>query len=294
MKKGILAIACFLLLLAGSVLILYPTVQEKKASQNQEKIVTEIQKKRVEKKEEGEERYDLLYRDMQEYNREIYENRQKDLKDAWSYQQPVFTLEEYGVVDEAVGYLTIEAMDLCIPLYLGAVEENLSRGAAVLGQTSMPVGGMDSNCVIAAHRGWKGIPMFVEIENLKPGDPVVLDNLWETLNYEVKEIRVIRPDETDAVKIQPGRDLLTLITCHPYRNNYQRYVVYCERKGSSQTEEKVEETDGEQEVQIRYSQEEIRQEQQLNQIGILILAAAWLLFFLFLVKACLRSRRKRS
>src|SRR5699024_8053063 len=103
----------------------------------------------------------------------------------WNFQQPVFRLSDYDTSGDAVGYLSIEAMDLELPLYLGASDENLDKGAAVLGQTSMPIGGTNSNCVIAAHRGWKGIPMFRDIELLQPGDKVILTNLWETLEYQV-------------------------------------------------------------------------------------------------------------
>lgn len=40
---------------------------------------------------------------------------------------------------------------------------------------------------------------------------------------------VITPTDTKSVSVQPGRDLLTLFTCHPYGANYQRYLVICER-----------------------------------------------------------------
>lgn len=127
-----------------------------------------------------------------------------------------------------MGYVTIPAIDEELPLYLGADEENLSKGAAVLAKTSMPVGGTNTNCVIAAHRGYGGVAMFRDIEELSVGDKVYVTNLWETLTYEVVRIIVIRPDDLDAVKIVEGEDMVTLVTCHPYPHNYQRYVVYCQ------------------------------------------------------------------
>ena len=128
-----------------------------------------------------------------------------------------------------IGYISIEAMGEQLPLYIGANEENMKQGAVVMGQTSMPIGGTGTNCVIAAHRGYRGIPMFQYIEVLKPGDKVEISNLWETLEYQVVKSIVISPDDIEAVKIVPGADMLTLITCHPYTKNYQRYVVYCTR-----------------------------------------------------------------
>lgn len=38
------------------------------------------------------------------------------------------------------------------------------------------------------------------------------------------------------MKIIPDEELLTLITCHPYTKNYQRYVVYCRRTGIAETD----------------------------------------------------------
>ena len=49
--------------------------------------------------------------------------------------------------------------------------------------------------------------------------------------YTVVDIQIIQPHEAEKIKIQPGRDLLTLITCHPYASGgRQRLVVYCERR----------------------------------------------------------------
>lgn len=59
-------------------------------------------------------------------------------------------------------------------------------------------------------------------------------NLWETLTYRVCEIKIIDPHDVTEILIQPGRELLTLLTCHPYASGgKQRYVVYCERVESS-------------------------------------------------------------
>lgn len=128
-------------------------------------------------------------------------------------------------------------MDVLLPLYLRASAENLAAGAAVLSQTSLPIGGISSNCVIAGHRGYAGMAYFREIESLKEGSLIYIVNPWETLVYQVTETRVIDPSDIAAVLIQEGRDLVTLITCHPYLSNgLYRYVVYCERTDGSTDE----------------------------------------------------------
>ena len=121
-------------------------------------------------------------------------------------------------------------MELTMPVYLGASDDHLAAGAAVLGNTSAPIGGANTNCVIAGHRGWRGADYFRHIDRLQIGDTVTLTNLWETLTYTVADIQIIQPHEVDKIKIQQGRDLLTLITCHPYASGgRQRDVVCCAR-----------------------------------------------------------------
>ena len=177
---------------------------------------------------EPEEAKDPLLAAMEEYNQHLAQYQQ--LESAEDYATPGLDLYEFGLEGDApVGYLTIPAMELQLPVYLGATRGNLDKGAAVLGQTSMPVGGENTNCVIAAHRGWRGAAMLRDIERLALGDVVQLDNLWGTLTYEVVEIQIISPDEVEAVKIQEGRDLLTLVTCHPYLSSAYRYIVRCQR-----------------------------------------------------------------
>ena len=139
-------------------------------------------------------------------------------------------LASYGLEGEAVGVLTIPAMDYEEPIYLGATDDHLNRGAAQLSISSMPIGGVNTNCVLAGHRGWNGALHFRHIELLKVGDEVRVTNLWETMTYTVSEIRIIEPWQTEALLIQEGRDLITLLTCHPYGSGGRyRYVVYCER-----------------------------------------------------------------
>ena len=166
---------------------------------------------------------------MEAYNLQLSQD-QSGLDSVDSYEAPGLNLEDYGLgADDAVGYVEIPAMDVTLPLYLGASRAHMNDGATVLGQTSMPIGGISTNCVIAAHRGWNGKAMFRDVELLQEGDLVYLTNLWETLTYQVTGISIIWPDEVEAVAIQPSQDMVTLLTCHPYTANTYRYLVYCRR-----------------------------------------------------------------
>ena len=179
--------------------------------------------------------YPELLEAMLEYNERIYAEGQSGLTDAWAYAEPSFDLTEYGLDSEVIGVLSIPSINLEMPIYLGATYDHMAKGAAHLSQTSLPIGGKNTNCVIAGHRGWQGAPFFLYLDKIVVGDEVTITNLWETLTYRVCDIRVIEPNDIDAVLIQPGRDMLTLITCHPYASvGRYRLVVYCERTETEQ------------------------------------------------------------
>lgn len=171
-----------------------------------------------------------LWLDMQNYNQTIFQEGQTGLSDPTAYEEASFRLTDYGLESEVFGVLSIPRLDLDMPIYLGATKQNMANGAAVMGQTSLPIGGSNTNCVLAGHRGWNGAAYFLYINQLEPGDTVTATNLWETLTYTVTETKIINPNDVDAIHIQPGKELLTLLTCHPPASGgKQRYLVFCER-----------------------------------------------------------------
>ncbi|MCL1791854.1 MAG: class C sortase [Peptococcaceae bacterium] len=225
MKIKIIRITAILLLIAGVVVLLYPRVTNfyynKNVTQTLRSFETDIDIDNAE--------LESLYQWMVAENEKLFTSGQKDLFDPFSYEQPGFDLTKYGLTDNIVGYITIPRMDLILPIYLGASHENMFLGAVHLTQTSYPVGGSNTNCVIAAHRGYSKALMFRRIELLEIGDPVEIRNFRETLTYKVVKTDIIDPSDIPAILIQPQKELITLITCHPLGGNKQRYLVFCER-----------------------------------------------------------------
>ena len=224
MRKTSLVLAA-LLTVAGICVMLWPTFTGNRLeSHAAEAAQTFLEERKPEQK------CPELLAFLQAYNQRIYNEKQSGLVDLEACAESAADLAAYRIEDEIIGVLEISAMELTMPVYLGASDDHLSVGAAVLGNTSAPIGGDNTNCVIAGHRGWRGADYFRHIDRLQVGDTVKLTNLWETLTYTVADIRIIQPHEVDMIKIQQGRDLLTLLTCHPYASGgKQRYVVYCER-----------------------------------------------------------------
>ena len=224
MRKTSLVLA-MLLAVAGICVMLWPIFTGYKLQADTDAAVQSFLEER-----KPEQQYSELLADLQAYNQRIYAEKQSGLVDLEACEEPAADLTTYGVADEIIGVLEIPAMELTMPVYLGASDAHLAAGAAVLGNTSAPIGGDNTNCVIAGHRGWRGADYFRHIDRLQVGDTVTLTNLWETLTYTVADIQIIQPHDVDKIKIQQDRDLLTLLTCHPYASGgRERYVVYCEK-----------------------------------------------------------------
>lgn len=224
MRKTSLVLA-MLLAVAGICVMLWPVLTGHRLQADTDAAVQGFLEER-----KPEQQYPELLAALQEYNRQLYAEKQCNLTDLEACEESAADLTAYGVADEIIGVLEIPAMELIMPVYLGASDAHLAAGAAVLGNTSVPIGGNSTNCVIAGHRGWRGADYFRYIDRLQAGDTVTLTNLWETLTYTVTDVQIIQPHEVDKIKIQQDRDLLTLLTCHPYASGgRERYVVYCEK-----------------------------------------------------------------
>ena len=223
--RKIALVLVVLLAVAGICVMLWPVFTGQRLQADTDEAVQSFLEER-----KPEQQYPELLAELQAYNQRIYTEKQSGLVDLKACEEPAVDLTAYGIDDEIIGVLEIPAMELTMPVYLGASDAHLAAGAAVLGSTSAPIGGANTNCVIAGHRGWRGADYFRRIDRLQVGDTVKLTNLWETMTYTVSDIQIIQPHEVDKIKIQQGRDLLTLLTCPPYASGgRQRYVVCCER-----------------------------------------------------------------
>ncbi|MBQ4530558.1 MAG: class C sortase [Lachnospiraceae bacterium] len=251
MGKKIAQVLAVLIFLCGLGFLLYPKATEWHAAYENNKVMEDFEKDlnklqniatsdseedNTEKEsiednsnEVSKEKLDKLYQNMESYNQQIYQEGQKNLKDPFAYEVPSFDLKEYGFQNNVIGAIEIPKMEVKLPLYLGASTKNMTKGAVILGETSMPVGGNNTNVVIAAHRGYKGIPMFREIETVETGDIIQITTPWNTLFYQVTEQKIVLPDEIKEILIQDEKDMITLLTCHPYTKNSHRYLVYAER-----------------------------------------------------------------
>ena len=129
------------------------------------------------------------------------------------------------LTDEMMGYVEVPKINIKIPIFHTTSEEVLSKGAGHLEGSSLPVGGENTHSVISAHRGLPSASLFTDLDQLEDGDHFLICVLDQTLCYEVDQIHIVEPENTSDLAVEPGQDLVTLLTCTPYAVNTKRLLV---------------------------------------------------------------------
>ncbi len=130
-----------------------------------------------------------------------------------------------SIVDHLICYLDIPSISVYLPVYYGTTDDVLEKGCGYLENTSLPVGGANTHCVIAGHTGLPTAEMLTDLDQVKEGELFYIHTLNEILAYRVDKIESVLPDMVDDIAIIPGRDLVTLLTCTPYGVNDHRLLV---------------------------------------------------------------------
>ena len=169
-----------------------------------------------------------LFEDSVLYNDDLKKSQSSKLINENTYSVPSINLENYGIYDGIYGYVYAPSIDMTLPVYLGASNDAMRYGAAHLTHTSLPVGGDNSNVVLAAHSGYIGRIFFDNVKHLNIGDEVCFKTYWTTLRYKVVETKIINEYQTQDIYIKEGEDLLTLITCiNRQPGGPDRFVAIC-------------------------------------------------------------------
>ena len=129
----------------------------------------------------------------------------------------------------AMSQLAIPSIDVRLPVYHGTSENTLQKGLGHLYGSALPTGGEGFHSVITGHTGLTTATLFDDLVDVKEGDAIYISTFGKRLKYEVYDIEVVLPDQTESLAAQEGKDLLTLITCTPYGINTHRLLVHAER-----------------------------------------------------------------
>ena len=140
--------------------------------------------------------------------------------------------EYQGLLDSGggvMGTIRIPKISVKLPIYHGTSESALASGAGHLYGSSLPVGGKNTHAVLTGHRGLVEAAMFTRLDEMRVGDYFYIEVMGRTLGYQVDRITVIEPNDTSQLKIVPGEDRVTLMTCTPYGVNTHRLLVSATR-----------------------------------------------------------------
>lgn len=132
-------------------------------------------------------------------------------------------------VGESLGYITIPKIDVNLPIYEGTSDDVLVKGVGHLEGSSYPLGGAGTHSVLTGHRGMAEAVLFTDLDKLGEGDRFYLHIMDEVLAYQVDQVKVVEPENTEDLEIIPGGDYCTLVTCTPYAINTHRLLVRGER-----------------------------------------------------------------
>lgn len=130
---------------------------------------------------------------------------------------------------EAVGWITIPKIHAHFLVVQGTNESDLAKGPGHYPSTSLP--GLDRTVAIAGHRTTFLEP-FRHIDQLRPGNQIVLRMPYGRFVYRVQSHRIVLPSAWWITR-NHGYDRLVLSACNPVFSAAQRYVIFA-RLSSSQ------------------------------------------------------------
>lgn len=207
-------------LLAGALLLLYPTISDYWNSFHQSRAIASYAEQVADLDDNT---YDQIWADARAYNETLDNSTSRFVmtEEQKKIYEALLNIADNGVM----GYIEIPKIKCNLPIYHGTDEAVLQIAIGHVQGSSLPAGGESTHCVLSGHRGLPSAKLFSDLDQLAEGDVFLLRVLDETLTYEVDQIRTVLPNELDDLAIEEGKDYCTLVTCTPYGINSHRLLV---------------------------------------------------------------------
>jgi sortase A len=201
-------------------LLLYPTFSDYWNSLHQSRAIT-VYADSVAQLDDD--RYKEILDAAEAYNESLfYRLNQFSLTAEQRKDYPqMLNVESNGIM----GYIEIPSIRCTLPIYHGIDEAVLQVAIGHIDWTSLPTGGINTHTVLSGHRGLPTAKLFSDLNRLKEGDIFMIRVLDELFTYEVDRILIVEPDQVDALLIEEGKTLCTLVTCTPFGVNTHRMLV---------------------------------------------------------------------
>lgn len=220
MKSNVITILLVLVLLTGLSLLLYPSVSNYWNSFHQSSVIASYVEEVAGLDDTT---YTQLWEPARAYNETLPGKKNRFILSEEEQKKYEQLLNIFG--NGIMGYIEIPAIKCSLPIYHGVNEAVLQIAVGHIEGTSLPTGGENTHCVLSGHRGLPRAKLFTDLDQLVLGDTFMLQILDETLTYEVDQILIVLPHEVEALEIEEGKDLCTLVTCTPYSVNTHRLLV---------------------------------------------------------------------
>lgn len=233
MRKNLSTIILILIFLVGLSVMLYPSVSDAVNRKHQSRAVADYAEK-VEQLSDAD--YQTYFDAADAYNRQLNTTPNAFYKpDLVSGYAQTLDISGTGIM----GYITIPKISVELPIYHGTDEGVLQVAAGHLEGSSLPVGGAGTHAVISAHRGLPSAKLFTNLDELEVGDRFTITVLDRVLTYEVDQISIVLPTETDQLLPTEGMDYVTLMTCTPYGINTHRLLVRGKRVETTESQKHI-------------------------------------------------------
>lgn len=218
-----LRILAVILLIAGILVLLYPTISNRFNQWRAEKLSTTYQEV---VKAIPDDHFAKELEKARKYNEKLTGESVPDvfaLRE--KHDDPLYDSLLNVTGDGMMGEVEIPAINVKIPIFHYTTDHVLQQNVGHLAGSSLPVGGKGTHAVLSAHRGLPSAKLFTDLNLLKKGDLFFIRVLNEFLAYKVDQIIEVEPTETASLAIDRDKDLCTLFTCTPYGVNTQRLLV---------------------------------------------------------------------
>lgn len=220
MKKHLTTIILIVILMVGLSLLLYPSFSNFWNTRVSSRAVAAYNAAVADLDEDD---YDEIFAAAQSYNATLFASG--NVRELTESQ-----LQEYNNLLDVtgtgiMGYIEIPTIGVELPIYHGTDEGVLEIAAGHINWSSLPVGGVSTHSVLSGHRGLPSAKLFTDLDELVEGDTFELHILDQVLTYQVDQILIVLPEDTDALSITEGKDYCTLVTCTPYGINTHRLLV---------------------------------------------------------------------
>lgn len=221
-KVKLLDLIMLIILISSFGVFLYPFIQNELNTFLDQKVINHYQEQASKDNEKKIKKY-------QEENKKIA--KAKNAPGLSSFNEAVdnpkktkdYSLDYYKL--HTIGVLYIPSIKVKLPIFDSTNDVLLKRGSSLLEGSSFPAKGENIHSVISAHRGLPEAKLFSDLPKMKIGDNFFIDINNERIAYEVIETSVVKPSDTEALTIQEGKNLVTLLTCTPYMINSHRLLV---------------------------------------------------------------------